>query len=113
MSVFVARARRAAPAETAFRYGPVLVAAALFALPIFWVLVVSLKKQSEYSSSLFPAVPQFVNYELAVVLAGLLEPLQANCLPATAIATESMFTHQRERRRPPAPSVPAPSVRPA
>ena len=50
-------------------YGPVLIAATLFALPLFWVLVTSLKKQSEYGSALFPAEPQWLNYELAVALA--------------------------------------------
>jgi len=50
-------------------YGPVLIAATVFALPLFWVLVTSLKKQSEYGSALFPAEPQWLNYELAVALA--------------------------------------------
>ncbi len=68
MSLALAR-RRVTQAETTFRYGPVLVAAALFALPIFWVLVVSFKKQSEYGSALFPAGLEWANYQLAVVLA--------------------------------------------
>ena len=69
MSQVLARRRRATQAETSLRYGPVLVAASLFALPIFWVLVVSFKKQSEYSSALFPAGLEWANYQLAVVLA--------------------------------------------
>jgi len=56
----------------AFRYGPLLVAATAFALPLFWVVVTSLKRQSEYNASplvIVPAAPQWANYELAVVLA--------------------------------------------
>ena len=68
MSVAAVR-RRASTAQTGLRYGPVVLAAVVFALPIFWVLVTSLKKQSEYGSALFPAGLQWGNYELAVVLA--------------------------------------------
>jgi ABC-type glycerol-3-phosphate transport system permease component len=69
VSVTAAASRRASSVTAGFNYGPVLIAAIVFALPIFWVLVTSLKKQSEYGSALFPAVPQWGNYELAVVLA--------------------------------------------
>jgi ABC-type glycerol-3-phosphate transport system permease component len=68
MSVAVAR-RRTSPAQTGVRYGPVVLASIAFALPIFWLLVTSLKKQSEYGSALFPSVLQWANYELAVELA--------------------------------------------
>ena len=68
MSLALAR-RRTSPAQTGVRYGPVVVAAIAFALPIFWLLVTSLKKQSEYGSALFPSVLQWANYELAVELA--------------------------------------------
>ena len=68
MSVMVRR-HRLAPAETGLRYGPVVVAAAIFALPIFWLVVTSLKKQSEYASSLFPTALEWSNYALAVELA--------------------------------------------
>jgi ABC-type glycerol-3-phosphate transport system permease component len=64
-----ARRRRASPAGMGLRYGPVAVAAAVFGLPVFWVLVVSLKKQSEYASALFPSDLHWLNYELAVTLA--------------------------------------------
>ena len=56
----------------ALRYGPLLVAATAFTLPLFWVVVTSLKKQSEYNASpvvIVPPSPQWVNYELAVELA--------------------------------------------
>ena len=72
MSVAVARQRRASVQETGLRYGPVVLAAVVFALPLFWVLVTSLKKQSEYNSSpvvIVPPEPQWVNYQLAVTLA--------------------------------------------
>ena len=68
MSVALAR-RRTSPTQTGVRYGPVVVASIAFALPIFWLLVTSLKKQSEYGSALFPSVLQWANYELAVELA--------------------------------------------
>jgi multiple sugar transport system permease protein len=68
MSVATIR-RRPSPAQTGLRYGPVLIAAVAFALPVFWVLVTSLKTQSEYGSALFPAEFQWGNYELAVELA--------------------------------------------
>jgi multiple sugar transport system permease protein len=61
--------RRASPTQTGLRYGPVLIAAIAFALPVFWVLVTSLKTQSEYGSALFPADLRWENYELAVELA--------------------------------------------
>ena len=60
--------QRAAAADTALRYVPVLVAATAFALPLAWVVVTSLKKQSEFGTSLLPAAPQLVNYELALSL---------------------------------------------
>ena len=73
MSVLaVRRTRRNSAAETGLRYGPVLLAAVVFALPLFWVLVTSLKKQSEYNSSpvvIIPSEPQWVNYQLAITLA--------------------------------------------
>lgn len=70
MSVAI-RPRSPAPG-IALRYGPLLVAATAFALPLFWVAVTSLKKQSEYNASpvvIVPSSPQWMNYELAVVLA--------------------------------------------
>jgi multiple sugar transport system permease protein len=72
MTVAVARRRRTSPAETGLRYAPVLLSAIVFALPLFWVVITSLKKQSEYSSSpvvIIPPEPQWGNYELAVTLA--------------------------------------------
>ena len=68
-ATIVAARHHASWADPSLRYAPVLLAAAAFALPVFWVLVVSLKTQSEYGSALFPAEPQLVNYELAVELA--------------------------------------------
>jgi multiple sugar transport system permease protein len=61
--------RPPAPGAIAIRYGPVTIAAAAFALPVSWVLVVSFKRQSEYASTLFPTQLQWMNYELAVQLA--------------------------------------------
>ena len=55
--------------RAAIRYVPVSFFAVLFALPIFWVLVTSLKRQSEFGSSLFPTQLEWPNYQLAVVLA--------------------------------------------
>ena len=73
MSVLAARGtKRISAGETSLRYGPVLLAAIVFALPLFWVLVTSLKKQSEYNSSpvvIIPSEPQWVNYQLAITLA--------------------------------------------
>jgi multiple sugar transport system permease protein len=67
--VSVALARRGTGrSETALRYAPVLVAAAAFALPLVWVVVTSLKTQSEYGTALLPSQPQWLNYQLAVVL---------------------------------------------
>ena len=54
------------------KYGVVLALAAIFSLPVVWVLITSIKKQSEYAASpivLFPAVPQWINYQLAVTMA--------------------------------------------
>jgi len=59
---------RGALGQGATRYGPVLVAAAIFALPLVWVVVTSLKSQSEYGTALLPSEPQLVNYQLAFVL---------------------------------------------
>ena len=67
MTVALAR-RRSAATEATLRYVPVLVAATVFALPLAWVVVTSLKKQSEFGSSLLPATPQLANYELALSL---------------------------------------------
>jgi multiple sugar transport system permease protein len=67
MTVAMSRPRAAA-ADTTLRYVPVLVAATAFALPLAWVVVTSLKKQSEFGTSLLPAAPQLVNYELALSL---------------------------------------------
>src|SRR5438105_3664558 len=55
--------------RAAVRYVPVSFFAVVFALPIFWVLVTSLKRQSEFGSSLFPTQLEWPNYQLAVVLA--------------------------------------------
>ena len=60
--------RRTSLSDTALRYVPVLVAAAAFALPLLWVVVTSLKKQSEFGTSLLPTTLELANYELAVVL---------------------------------------------
>jgi len=60
--------RRVSVADAALRYVPVTVAAAAFALPLVWVVVTSLKKQSEFGTALLPAVPQLLNYELALQL---------------------------------------------
>lgn len=52
------------------RPGGLLLAAAVFSLPVFWVLVTSLKKESEYASlRILPEVPQWSNYALAVTMA--------------------------------------------
>jgi multiple sugar transport system permease protein len=56
------------------RYVPVLLAAVTFSLPVFWVLVTSLKKPHEFAGSPFqilPADPQWANYEMAMRLADL------------------------------------------
>jgi ABC-type glycerol-3-phosphate transport system permease component len=63
--------RRRASADL-LRYVPLLVTVSIFSLPVFWLVVTSLKKQSEYNASplvLFPATPQWINYQLAVVMA--------------------------------------------
>ncbi len=67
MTMTVAQ-RRVSVADAALRYVPVTVAAAAFALPLVWVVVTSLKKQSEFGTALLPAVPQLLNYELALQL---------------------------------------------
>jgi ABC-type glycerol-3-phosphate transport system permease component len=67
VTVALAR-RRSAATEATLRYVPVLVAATAFALPLAWVVVTSLKKQSEFGSSLLPATPQLANYQLALSL---------------------------------------------
>ncbi|MGH2491793.1 MAG: carbohydrate ABC transporter permease [Candidatus Limnocylindria bacterium] len=67
MTVSVTR-RRVSAADLSLRYVPVVVAAAAFALPLLWVVVTSLKKQSEFGSALLPSAPQLVNYELALQL---------------------------------------------
>jgi multiple sugar transport system permease protein len=67
MTMTVAQ-RRVSVADVALRYVPVTVAAAAFALPLVWVVVTSLKKQSEFGTALLPAVPQLLNYELALQL---------------------------------------------
>lgn len=56
------------------RYVAVIVSAATFSLPVFWVFVTSLKKPFEFAGSPFqvlPAEPQWSNYETAVRLADL------------------------------------------
>ena len=54
----------------ALRYPAVVLATAAFSLPTFWIVVTSLKTQSEFSAlRILPAVPQWVNYQLAVTLA--------------------------------------------
>ena len=60
--------RRSTATDATLRYLPVLVAATAFALPLAWVVVTSLKKQSEFGSSLLPAAPQLANYQLALSL---------------------------------------------
>jgi len=60
--------RRAPAGDVALRYVPVVVAAVAFALPLAWVVVTSLKKQSEFGTALLPSAPELANYELAVVL---------------------------------------------
>lgn len=43
----------------------------LFSLPVIWMILTSFKQESEYTSypiQILPAVPQFVNYHLAVSL---------------------------------------------
>jgi multiple sugar transport system permease protein len=60
--------RRAPAGDVAMRYVPVVVAAVAFALPLVWVVVTSLKKQSEFGTALLPSTPELANYELAVVL---------------------------------------------
>jgi multiple sugar transport system permease protein len=60
--------RAPARAERLLRYGPVSVAAVLFALPLVWVVVTSFKTQSEYSTTLLPAALHWINYQLAVTL---------------------------------------------
>jgi ABC-type glycerol-3-phosphate transport system permease component len=67
MTMTVAQ-RRGSVADAALRYVPVTVAAAAFALPLVWVVVTSLKKQSEFGTALLPAAPQLLNYELALQL---------------------------------------------
>ncbi|HYY54687.1 MAG TPA: carbohydrate ABC transporter permease [Candidatus Dormibacteraeota bacterium] len=54
----------------ALRYPALVIAATAFSLPTFWVLVTSVKKQSEFSSlRLFPSAPEWANYQLAITLA--------------------------------------------
>jgi multiple sugar transport system permease protein len=54
--------------DITLRYVPVVLAATAFALPLAWVVVTSLKKQSEFGTALLPAAPQLANYELALSL---------------------------------------------
>lgn len=64
--------RRTSAADLALRYVPLLLAAVVFVLPVFWVLVTSLKKPSEFNAipiQIFPSQPQWSNYELAIRLA--------------------------------------------
>jgi multiple sugar transport system permease protein len=51
------------------RYPALLLATALFSLPTLWVVVTSLKRQSEFGRALFPSAPEWGNYQLAVTLA--------------------------------------------
>jgi ABC-type glycerol-3-phosphate transport system permease component len=90
MSVAVRR-RSLAPAETGLRYGPVVVAAAIFALPIFWLLVTSLKRQSEYASSLFPSALEWANYALAVELANFVHFAANSLVLSTTYAVLAVF----------------------
>lgn len=56
------------------RYLPVSAVAAVFSLPVFWVLVTSLKKPHEFAGSpfqIFPADPQWANYATALRLSDL------------------------------------------
>lgn len=73
MSVVAARRRRPVPvADLLVRYGPLSVAAVVFSLPVFWVVVTSLKRGSEFSATplrILPEVAQWSNYQLAVTLA--------------------------------------------
>lgn len=79
------------PVETVVRYGPVLLAAIAFALPVFWVLVTSLKTQSEYGSALFPAELQWGNYKLAVELADFARFAVNSLFLSTAYALLAVF----------------------
>jgi multiple sugar transport system permease protein len=67
MTMTVVR-RRVPATDVALRYVPVIVAASAFALPLVWVVVTSLKKQSEFGTALLPSAPQLLNYELALQL---------------------------------------------
>jgi multiple sugar transport system permease protein len=90
MSVATVRRRTSAP-ETGLRYGPVVIVAVAFALPVFWVLVTSLKTQSEYGSALFPRELQWVNYQLAVELADFARFAANSLFLSTAYALLAVF----------------------
>ena len=90
MSVAVRR-RSLAPAEMGLRYGPVVLAAAVFALPIFWLLVTSLKRQSEYASSLLPLALEWANYALAVELANFVHFATNSLILSTTYAVLAVF----------------------
>jgi multiple sugar transport system permease protein len=65
--VIARRALRASPT-----YAWLLLATAVFVLPLVWLVATSLKKQIEFAAApirLLPEVPQWVNYQLAVTLA--------------------------------------------
>ena len=90
-----------------FRYPALLLATAVFSLPTFWVVVTSLKKQSEFSSlRLFPEVPQLVNYELAVTLADFAKFATNSVVLATSytllvVATSALVGYGFARHRGP------------
>jgi multiple sugar transport system permease protein len=73
VSLAVARRRRPLrSADLVLRYGPLSLAAVVFSLPVFWLLVTSLKRGSEFSATplrILPEAPQWSNYQLAVTLA--------------------------------------------
>lgn len=67
--VAVARPAGGLPLGRALSLVVVVLAAILFSLPTIWLVLTSLKRETEYASypvQVFPAVPQFFNYVLAV-----------------------------------------------
>lgn len=91
------------------RYAALVLTAAAFSLPTFWLLVTSLKKQSEFNAvplQVFPDVPQWLNYQLAVLLANFPKYALNSAFVATAftvlvVATSALVGYGFARHRGP------------
>lgn len=91
------------------RYLPLVLAAAVFSLPAFWVVVTSLKKPHEFAGSpfqLLPAEAQWSNYEMAMRLAdlpryGTNSLILAGVYTALVVATSALVGYGFARHRGP------------